>query len=117
MAKELYQKPSVKWSSKSALAFPCIHAFTGYSYREEFVADAVLRCISHGLDKIDLSHPNCNPFAYLTQTAYNVFRQRIKNEKKFMKVKQRLREDFYNDFEDMEVLEKTKDNPNYEDEE
>lgn len=87
--------------------------FYGYSYRDEFVADAVLRCISHGLDKIDLSHPNCNPFAYLTQCAYNVFRQRIKNEKKFMKVKQRLREDFYEDYENMEGLQRTKDNADY----
>ena len=41
------------------------------------VADAVARCLSHAIDKIDLDHPNCNPFSYLTQTCYNVFRQKI----------------------------------------
>ncbi len=63
-----------------------------------------------------MTHPKCNPFAYLTQIAYNVFRQRIKNEKKFMKLKQRLREDFYDEFETEEGLRKTKDNPHDDDE-
>ena len=75
------------------------------------VADAVARCLSHAIDKIDIDHPNCNPFSYLTQTCYNVFRQKIKNEKKFMKAKQKLREEVYNEFEMMEGLKQTKDNP------
>ena len=79
------------------------------------VADAVARCLSHAIDKIDLDHPNCNPFAYLTQCAYNVFRQKIKNEKKFMNAKQKLREAVYTEFEITEGLKQTKDNPEYED--
>lgn len=89
--------------------------FNGYSYRDEFVADAVLRCITHGLDKIDLNHPNCNPFSYITQLAYNAFRQKIKNEKKFMKAKQHLREEIYTEFENSEGIKNTKDNPEDED--
>ena len=75
------------------------------------VADAVDRWLSHAIDKIDVDHPNCNPFSYLTQTCYNVFRQKIKNEKKFMKAKQKLREEVYNEFEMIEGLKQTKDNP------
>ena len=64
-----------------------------------------------GLDKIDLNHPNCNVFSYFTQIAYNSFRQKIKNEKKFMKAKQHLREAVYNEFENSEGIKQTKDNP------
>lgn len=74
------------------------------------VADAVARCLSHALDKIDPNHEKCNPFSYLTQTCYNCFRQRIKNEKKFMKAKQKFREEVYNEFELVEGLRQTKDN-------
>jgi hypothetical protein len=84
--------------------------FYGYSYRDEMVADAVARCLSHAIDKIDLNHEKCNPFSYLTQTCYNCFRQRIKNEKKFMKAKQKYREEIYNEFELAEGIKQTKDN-------
>jgi len=73
--------------------------FYGYSYRDEFVADAVARCITHAIDKIDLSHPKCNPFSYITQTAYNVFRQKIKSEKKQQRAKEELRDKFYDEYE------------------
>jgi hypothetical protein len=73
--------------------------FYRYSYRDEFVADAVARCLSHSLDRIDLSHPKCNPFSYLTQTAFNVFRQKIKNEKKFRLAIQNLRDQIFDDLE------------------
>ena len=85
--------------------------FYGYSYRDEFVADAVARCLSHSLDRIDLNHPKCNPFSYITQTAYNVFRQRIKNENRFSKAKQMMREEIYSEFERENGLKMTKDNP------
>lgn len=75
--------------------------FCGYSYRDEFVADAIVRCITHAIDKIDLTHPKCNPFSYITQTAYNVFRQRIKNEKKFQKAKENMRDMYYDEFEQL----------------
>jgi len=43
------------------------------------VADAVMRCLSKGLDKINTKDPNSNPFSYLTQIAFNCFRARINN--------------------------------------
>ena len=62
------------------------------------------RCITHAIDRIDLTHPKCNPFSYITQTAYNVFRQRIKNEKKFQKVKDCVRERYFDECERLNGL-------------
>lgn len=84
--------------------------FFGYSFRDQFVADAVARCITHGVDKIDLSLPNCNPFAYFTQISYNEFRQKIKRQKRYQQLKQRIREEVYDQFEKQNNLEQTKDN-------
>ena len=84
--------------------------FFGYSFRDEFVADAVARCITHGVDKINLDLPNCNPFAYFTQISYNEFRQKIKREKRYQQIKQRVRQQIYNDFQKDNGLEQTKDN-------
>ena len=56
--------------------------------------------MTHAVDKIDLDHPKCNPFSYFTQTAYNIFRQKIKNEKKFLSIKADARERFFRDNED-----------------
>jgi hypothetical protein len=81
--------------------------FFGYTYRDEFVADAVARCITHSIDKINLDHPKCNPFSYFTQTAYNVFRQKIKSEKKQQKIREELRNNIYDEFERVYGLHKT----------
>jgi hypothetical protein len=99
MGRELFLKSFGIMIMKICTRFSMHPRFYGYSYRDEFVADAVTRCITHAIDKIDLSHPKCNPFSYITQTAYNVFRQRIKNEKKFQKAKERMREEFYDEYE------------------
>lgn len=84
--------------------------FFGYSFRDQFVADAVARCITHGVDKIDLSLPNCNPFAYFTQISYNQFRQKIKRQKRYQQIKQRIRDEVYSEFERDNNLDQTKDN-------
>lgn len=73
--------------------------FYRYTYRDEFVAEAVARCLTHSLSGIDLSHPKCNPFSYLTQTAYNVFRQKIKKEKRLQKTIQNLSDKIYDNLE------------------
>ena len=74
------------------------------------------RCITHSLDRIDLSHPKCNPFSYITQTAYNVFRQRIKNEKKYQKLKDTLKEEYFDEFERVNGLKSTR-KPGWKDDE
>lgn len=47
---------------------------------------------------------------YFTQIAFNCFRQKIKNEKKYGLTKQRLREEKYTEFEETEGLNRTQDN-------
>lgn len=84
--------------------------FFGYSFRDQFVADAVARCITHGVDKINLDLPNCNPFSYFTAIAYNQFRQKIKREKRYQQIKQRVRDQIYSDFQKQNSLQQTKDN-------
>lgn len=84
--------------------------FFGYSYRDQMVADAVTRCLTKGVAKINLDLVNCNPFSYFTQIALNCFRARINSQKKFMLTKQRFREEIYNQYEQDEQLVKTKDN-------
>lgn len=75
------------------------------------VADAIYTCLSRAVDKIDPTKPNCNPFAYFTSCVFNCFRGRINTEKKFMKTKQRYRENKYSEYELQESLQQTQDNP------
>lgn len=84
--------------------------FFGYTYRDEMVNDAIARCISAGVDKIDPNHPKCNPFSYFTQICYNSFRQKIKSEKKYNLTKQKYRSEKYDEFEKDEELGRTQDN-------
>lgn len=86
-----------------AKRYACKGNFSGYSYREEFVSDAVLRMIEQ-LDKINLDHPRCNPFAYLTQTCKNCFRARINKETKYNDTKENLKEKVFNEIKQIENI-------------
>ena len=46
--------------------------FSGYSYKDEFISEAIARMCDQ-IYKIDLDHPKCNPFWYLTQQCYWIF--------------------------------------------
>ncbi len=96
---------------KVCIRFSLHSRFYGYTYRDEMVADAIYTCLYRAIDKIDLSLPNCNPFSYITQVAFNCFRGRINTEKKFMETKKRFREYNYSEFEQNEGLQQTQDNP------
>ena len=74
-----------------------------YSYKDDFIGDAVYRMIQL-IDKIDLDHPKCNPFAYLTQQAYWCFVSKINKEKKFQKIKEKLTNHFFDDLEQDEGI-------------
>jgi Sigma-70 region 2 len=54
--------------------------FSGYTYRDEMVADGIENCIA-AVDNFDPDRYN-NPFAYFTQIAWNAFIRRINREKK-----------------------------------
>ena len=75
--------------------------FSQYTYREDFVADAVCRMCEQ-LHKIDLDMPNSNPFSYLTKICYWKFVAKINLEKKYQMTKIRLRDDAFDQFEESE---------------
>lgn len=52
--------------------------FIGYSYRDEMICDAILRCVEKA-KKFDLGYNN--PFSYITTLAWNVFIHKIDQEK------------------------------------
>lgn len=53
--------------------------FSGYTWKSEMIADAILSCIQY-CRNFDPTKSQ-NPFAFYTQIAYNAFVQRIKLEK------------------------------------
>lgn len=59
--------------------------FISYSYKEEFIEDAIENCIMYfkGFDHTKWT----NPFAYFTQISYNAFRRRIKKENRLKYIK------------------------------
>jgi DNA-directed RNA polymerase specialized sigma24 family protein len=77
--------------------------FRNYSYREDFVSDAILRMVQQ-IHKINLDHPKCNPFSYLTMTCYHVYIAKITKENKFSKMKDDLTNKLFDDFEVHEQL-------------
>lgn len=62
--------------------------FSGYTYREDFVEDAILNCCEY----VDNFNPKIskNPFAYFTQICWYAFIRRIMKEKKQSIVKGKL---------------------------
>ena len=54
--------------------------FSGYTYKEDMIGDAMIDCIS-AVSNFDPNKTN-NPFAYFTQIAWNAFIRRIHKEKK-----------------------------------
>lgn len=55
------------------------HNFSGYTYKDEFISDGVLRAVE-AFKSFDPAKSS-NPFAYFTKVIYRTFIQRIKKEK------------------------------------
>ena len=66
--------------------------FSGYTYKDEMISDAVLNC----LEKIHNFSPrkSSNPFAYFTQIIYYAFLRRIKGENKHSYIKDKSLQKF-----------------------
>jgi hypothetical protein len=62
--------------------------FAGYSWKEEFIGDAIEVMIRYA-DRFN-PEKSSNAFAYFTQIAFNAFRARITHEKKQIYVKQKI---------------------------
>ena len=71
--------------------------FSGYTYKDDFIADAVYRMVEQ-LDKINLNHPKCNPFSYLTQLCRNCFIAKINKEHRIQNTKENIRDTVYSEF-------------------
>lgn len=65
--------------------------FSGYTFREDMVSDAVENCLLY-VDNFD-PKKSSNPFAYFTQIIYYAFLRRILREKKHLYVKYKLAEE------------------------
>lgn len=95
---------------KIAEGFSSRPNFRRYSYREDFVSDAIYRMVQQ-IGKIDLDHPKCNPFSYLTRMCYHVYIAKITKEKKFTNTKDELADKYFDQFAAKEGLHlKNKDN-------
>lgn len=86
---EMLIKISTRYASK-----PC---FSGYYYKSEFISEAIYKMVQQ-LSKINLAHPRCNPFSYLTCICYCVFISTIKRHNKNAERLRELRNRVYEEF-------------------
>lgn len=86
----MFLKIAKRFSSK-----PC---FSGYSYKDDFVNDAVFRMV----EQVHRINAEANAFSYLTQICYNCFIGKIVKEKKYTKMKNELVEILVEDMESVE---------------
>ena len=68
-------------------------SFSGYTFRDEMVLDAIEYCLkavkNYDPDAITRSGTP-NPFSYFTMTCYNAFLQRLKKENRHIELKSKL---------------------------
>ena len=81
--------------------------FYGYTFKDDMVGDAILRMLKN-LGKIDLEHPRCNPFSYLTMICHNVFLAWISKSKRRETTKREVARSRLLDLENGEGLERSK---------
>lgn len=67
-------------------------AFSGYSFRDDMIGDAIINCITY-IDNFN-TKKSLNPFSYFTQIIYYAFIRRIKAERKHSYIKHKSLELF-----------------------
>jgi hypothetical protein len=65
--------------------------FSGYSYKDEMIYDAIYSAIAYGVKAFNPEKTE-NPFAYFTQITHNAFIGRINKEQKELYTKHKLAE-------------------------
>lgn len=78
--------------------YACKGNFSGYTWKEDMVSEAVLTCCKY-LKNFDADKSN-NAFAYITKICHNSFKGYIKKENKHSKIKDIL----YNGFVEYELI-------------
>jgi hypothetical protein len=91
----MFLKLAIRYTSKPNLS--------GYSYREEFIGNGVLRMVSQ-IDKFDINHPSKNPFAYFTQVIHNETMGILNRERRQRDIKDNLREKIWDEISAEEAL-------------
>jgi protoheme ferro-lyase len=71
--------------------------FNGYTYKDEFISDGVYKMLQQ-MHRIDLTHPKCNPFSYLTCICYCAFVNKIKKTEAHNKKLKAIQEQIFEDF-------------------
>ena len=69
--------------------------FINYSFREEFIGDAIIKMMQ-ALKNKKFDPEKGNPFSYFTKIAFNAFRNRIKKEKRTHDALQTYQENVFN---------------------
>jgi len=77
--------------------------FDRWPCRDDMTGDAVVRMYKN-LHLIDLDHPKCNPFSYLTMICYRVYISRTFKENKIRAALDDYREEVYSEFECAECI-------------
>jgi len=88
---------------KLARRFSTRQNFTNYSYKDEFISDAIYRMVEQ-IDKINLTHPKCNPFSYLTLVCHRCFIARINREHRYQNLKLKLKDKYFDELEAEEYV-------------
>jgi len=82
---------------KIAKKFCNRHNFYSYTYKEDFVSEALYRMVKY-FHKIDLDHPKCNVFGYLSRVVEWAAIDKIVKERKYTELKKNITEEIYSDF-------------------
>lgn len=61
-------------------------SFSGYSWRDDMICEAVLTCIKY-LHRFDITKESPNPFAYFSRVIHNAFLSYIAKQKIHSKIK------------------------------
>lgn len=75
---EMLLKIATKYAEKGS--------FAGYSYKEDFICEAVLTCIKY-MHNFDVDKEGANPFAYFSKVTHNAFLNFIAKQKKHSNIK------------------------------
>lgn len=82
---------------KIATRFASKPCFYRYTYKQEFIDEAIYRMV-YLLGNINLNHPRCNPFSYLTSICYSAFASVLKKYARASEQLRTLRNQVYEDF-------------------
>ena len=80
-------------------------SYFNYTFKDEFISDAIFKMIMH-LDKINTAK-HLNQFGYLNMIAYHCFLQKIKKEGKFTNFKDVLADSVWLELDPHSELEET----------